>query len=192
MSDTTTSEANGETKRKQVAKHELLAADGSVTKDISEATAIRYTDLDSKEVFEYTVPGGEAGKPITMLALFGAKTKATNEASQFRQAVEKGDEPDVSSQVEAIREAFAMIDTGVWREKAEGGGFARIDRAVLAQAIIDVKQAANAPHEDEAFYTQKLTDDPKYLRLVRQVPEVTARYNELKNVTVPKKSVADI
>lgn len=183
---------DGDSKRKQVAKHELVAADGTVTKDISEAVAIRYTDLETKEVFDYTVPGATAGTPITMLALFGAKTKATNEASQYRQAVAKGEQPDVDSQVVAIREAFAMIDTGVWREKAEGGGFARIDRETLANAIIDVKVAAGAPHEDAGTYLQKLTDDPKYLRLVRSVPEVTARYNELKGITPAKKSVADI
>lgn len=191
MTDTTTNEA-GDDKRKQVAKHELVGADGVVTKDISEAVAIRYTDLETKETFDYTPKGAEAGSALTMLALFGAKTKATNEASQFRQALAKGETPDVESQVVAIREAFAMIDSGVWREKAEGGGFARIDREALANAIIDVKTAAGAAHEDFAFYLAKLTDDPKYLRLVRQVPEVTARYNELKNVTPPKKSVADI
>lgn len=182
---------NEKPERKQVAKHYLLLADGTVTKDIEEATGIRYEDITSKEVFDYQMPDAVAGKPQTMFALFGAKTKATNEASQYRQAVERGDEVDVESQVVAIRETFATIDTGVWREKSEGG-FARIDRAALAQAIIDVKQAAGAPHEDEAHYTQKLTDDPKYLRLVRSVPEVTARYNEIKNIQPAKKSVSDI
>lgn len=188
MSDQATSE---KPTRQQVAKHYLLLPDGTVTKDIEEATGIRYEDITSKEVFDFQLAGAEPGKPITMLALFGSKTKATNEASQYRQAVDRGDEVDVESQVVAIREAFAMIETGVWREKSEGG-FARIDRAALAQAIIDVKQAANAPHEDEAFYTQKLTDDPKYLRLVRQVPEVNDRYNAIKNIQPAKKSVSDI
>lgn len=190
MSDVTTND--DDTKRKQVAKHELLAADGSITKDITEATGIRYTDLETGETFEYSPKGVEAGTALTMLALFGAKTKATNEASQYRQALAKGETPDVESQVKAISEAFAMIDDGTWREKAEGGGFARIDKDVLANAIIDVKAAAGAAHEDHATYVAKLTDDKKYFRLVRSVPEVTARYNELKGITPAKKSVADI
>lgn len=124
--------APAEDKVKSVAKHELIAAQGGEHLSMLEATGIRYTDRASGEVFEYLIPGAQPGTAITMLALFGAKTKATNEASRVR----NGDGGGPAEQMEAIDEIFANITKGVWREKAEGGGGSRTDKRLLAEVLI--------------------------------------------------------
>src|SRR3954463_9914673 len=92
------------TKRESVAKHELITEPGGEhTSDITKALGIRYVDKASGEKFEFMLPDAIAGHPMTMLALFGAKTKATNEASRVR----NGQGGDTTAQFEAIDEVFA-------------------------------------------------------------------------------------
>ena len=156
MTDTTT---NDKVERK--AKHELLDASGAVTTDITTAVGIRYTDLtDSARPFEYMIPDAQAGSPITMLALFGAKTKATNETSKVRQS----GKTDAESQLEALDEVFESITKGVWREKAEGGGGTRTNKELLAQVVLEM--LGTAAKGDAAFYVQRFTDDLVYLKKV--------------------------
>lgn len=119
-------------KTKSVAKHELIAAAGGAHVAITEAVGIRYTDRASGQAFEFLIPGAVAGAPGTMLALFGAKTKATNEASRVR----NGDGGGTDEQMEAIDEVFANIAKGIWREKAEGGGGSRTDKRLLAEILV--------------------------------------------------------
>lgn len=120
-------------KRQSVAKHELIAVAGGEHVNITEALGIRYTDKATGEKFEYMIPDAVAGSPITLLALFGAKTKATNEASRVR----NGQGGDTTAQFEAIDEVFANITQGVWREKAEGGGGSRTKLDVLARVLVE-------------------------------------------------------
>jgi hypothetical protein len=85
MTDTTTNPAPAATPtakaddapRAGVAKHELIAEAGGEHTDMQTAVGIRYTDKASGESFEYLIPDAKPGTPLTMLALFGAKTKAT-------------------------------------------------------------------------------------------------------------------
>src|SRR5258705_8130048 len=119
-------------KRESVAKHELLAQPGGDHVAMQEAVGIRYTDRASGDKFEYFPHGAVAGNALTMLALFGAKTKATNEASRVR----NGDGGTTAEQLEAIDEVFANLDKGIWREKAEGGGGSRTDKRLLAEVLI--------------------------------------------------------
>ena len=174
MSDTAT---NGADKRTQVAKHEYLNANNEVTKDIHGATGIRYTDVESGEVFTYQIPGAQAGTPQTMLAVFGSKTKATNEASQVRQALRAGEDPE-TSQVDAIIEVFGKIDNGVWREPGEGRVGTKVDRDSLASAIVEFAQSIGKAH-DLAAVRQRLDDDVKFFRMARKDERITSIYNRL-------------
>src|SRR3982751_3606294 len=149
-----------EEKRERQAKHELIATSGGEHVGIDEATGIRYTDIESGQKFEYLIPGAQPGSPLTMLALFGAKTKATNETSRVRNGQQGGS----VAQMEALDEVFESITNGVWREKAEGGGGSRTDRDLLATVLLEM--LGRSAKGDQAVYVKRFEDDPKYLRLV--------------------------
>jgi hypothetical protein len=159
MTDTTAS-ATAVDKRESVAKHELIAAKGGEHVSIDTAVGIRYTDRSTNQVFEYLIPDAKAGSPLTMLALFGAKTKATNETSRVR----NGAGGDTTAQMEALDEVFESITNGVWREKAEGGGGSRTDKGLLATVLIELL-GQNAKG-DQAHYVKRFEDDVAYMRKV--------------------------
>lgn len=175
MTDTTTAPDANDDKREQVAIHSWLDAEGNETKDIHVATGYRRKDKATNEIFEYKSQG-KAGSAAVMLELFGAKTKATNEASQVRQAERRGEDVD-GSETDNVIEVFEQIANGVWREVREGGGAAKVDRDALAASIVEAKQKAGLPAEDVLTYRQKLDDDVAWFRKVRKNPEVTAIYN---------------
>ena len=157
MADITTNEADDVTR--SVAIHEMIATAGGEKVGIDEAVGIRYTDRESKEKFEFLIPGAKAGDPLTMLALFGAKTKATNETSRVRQR-----NGDSAAQLEALDEVFESISNGVWREKAEGGGGSRTDKAVLAAVLIEM--LGTGAKGDVAHYVARFEADLPYMRKV--------------------------
>jgi hypothetical protein len=147
-------------KREAVAKHELIAVKGGEHVSIDLAVGIRYTDRTSGQVFEYLIPGAKAGTPLTMLALFGSKTKATNETSRVR----NGAGGDTTAQMEALDEVFESITNGVWREKAEGGGGTRTDKSLLATVLIELLGTNAKGNVDH--YVKRFTDDIAYMRKV--------------------------
>ena len=160
MTDVTTATPAATDKREAVAKHELIAAKGGEHVAIDTAIGIRYTDRSSNQVFEYLIPDAKAGSPLTMLALFGAKTKATNETSRVR----NGAGGDTTAQMEALDEVFESITNGVWREKAEGGGGTRTDKSLLATVLMELL-GTNAKG-DVAHYVKRFEDDVTYMRKV--------------------------
>lgn len=159
-------------KRESVAKHELIAERGGKHVDITEATGIRYMDKSSGTVFEYMIPNAKAGDPITLLALFGAKTKATNEASRVR----NGQGGDTEAQFEAIDEVFANIDKGVWREKAEGGSGSRARYDVLAAILVEM--LGDKAQGTVDTYQNRLETDEDYRKKVRSNPDIAAEYKK--------------
>jgi hypothetical protein len=170
--------------KKGVAIHELLAADGSVTKRMEEAVGIRYTLRDLPDSpFTFNIPGAQAGSAATMLAIFGAKTKATNEASRIRNAATNPGGAD--EQLSAVDEVFEQLEKGVWREKAEGTGGSRIDRAKLAQALVNV--LGEKARKTVGEYQAQLEESDDYFKQVRLHPEVRAEYTRLVG-----KAVADV
>jgi hypothetical protein len=160
MTDTTTNET---TSRTAVAKHELIAVKGGEHVSIDTAVGIRYTDRSTNQTFEYLIPDAKAGTPLTMLALFGAKTKATNETSRVRNGKNGGVSNPVE-EMEALDEVFGSISDGVWREKAEGGGGTRTDKALLAQVLVELLGAG--AKGDAAHYAKRFEDDVTYMRKV--------------------------
>jgi hypothetical protein len=149
------------TKRESVAKHELITEPGGEhTSDITKALGIRYVDKASGEKFEFMLPDAIAGHPMTMLALFGAKTKATNEASRVR----NGQGGDTTAQFEAIDEVFANISNGVWREKAEGGGGSRTDKRLLAEVLVTML-GEKAQGTIDTYQNRLETEEPYYKKV---------------------------
>lgn len=156
----------------RLAKHEMLDATGKVVEDEEEATGIRYTRLDDGKVFEKQI----ATMPDTarlMLAIFGARTLATNEASQVKQ---KGG----GDYVAAIHDRFDLIESGKWVDKSGGG---KIDLDTLAQAIVNIG-ASSGKTFDLAVIRAKLDDDAPWRAKVRQVKAITDEYATLKGRTV--------
>jgi hypothetical protein len=136
------------------------------------ATGIRYTDRKSGNVFEYLIPGAQPGTALTMLALFGAKTKATNEASRIR----NGEGGDTTAQMEAIDEVFENLTKGIWREKAEGGGGSRTDKALLAQVLVEM--LGSQAKGTVADYTARLESEDGYIRKVLSNDAIKAEYRK--------------
>lgn len=182
MTDTTTNETTETTgKRAGVAKHELIATAGGDHVAINEAIGIRYTDKASGEKFEYLIPDAVPGTALTMLALFGAKTKATNEASRVR----NGDGGGVAEQMEAIDEVFDNITKGVWREKAEGGGGSRTDKAVLARVLVEFLEAAGKLQGTVDTYQHRLETEDGYIKKVLSNDAIRSAYRKATNKTGP-------
>lgn len=168
--------------RKAVAKHYLLDNAGEVTDDETKATGFRYAQIASGEVFDYQVPNVTPGTPAAMLACFGGKTLATNESSQVRNNP-KGAGGD-AEQMEAIKNRFALLDSGEWVGQREGG--ATVDKDALAEATIVVMLAdgkitpEQAAGDAKAKVRQKMEDDEGFVKTVRQHPRVVAEYARLK------------
>lgn len=179
--NTTAPAPEAESDRKAVAKHELISAAGGAHTSMTEATGIRYTDRASGEVFEYLIPTDNVGpgSPIMMLALFGAKTKATNEASRVR----NGEKGDTQAQMEAIDEVFGNITKGVWREKAEGGSGTRTDKALLAQVLIEALGEKAQGTVDT--YQNRLETEEAYFKKVWSNDQIKSEYKRRKGATGP-------
>jgi hypothetical protein len=169
MSSTETNEVV-ETKREAVAKHELIAAAGGEHTSIDKAVGIRYTDRKSGQVFEYLIPDAVAGSPATMLALFGAKTKATNEASRIR----NGEGGGATEQFEALDEVFGNITNGIWREKAEGGGGSRTDKALVATILVEF--LGDKAQGTVDTYQNRMETDEKYWKQVWSNAQIKTEY----------------
>jgi len=165
-----------EVSERRVAKHSLLNKQGEAVEDFEEATGIRYQDIASGVTFDYQLKGDSDA--LRMLALFGARTLATNEASAARQ--KDGD------QIEAIKARFALIDSGTWVDRTREGG-PRLDHAKLATAVVNVFTNAGKAPADPAAAIEKLlknwAEDPKKASIAHSVPGVRDEYAKLTGKT---------
>lgn len=185
--------------RKKVAQHELLDSAGAVTETEEAANGIRYTLLANNQSFDWQY--GKSPDADRMLAIFGAKTLATNETSQARNNT-KG-EASADEQIDAVRERFALLATGKWVDRTREGVGAKVDKDALAEAIVRVQIAAGAKNKAGEVVTQaladaghkaavraKLEDDANFVRTARQVPAVATEYSAI--VGRATKSVDDL
>lgn len=178
-------------KKRKVAEHSLLDASGAVVEEFEKATGFRYVDIVSGQTFDYQFKGATAGNPETMLACFGGRTLATNEASAERQR-----DGTPAEQVDAIRERFAGIDNGVWVDRTREGG-PRIDAPTLAQAVVEVLVTAGSVAGDDAAkqtaYANILAkfEDEKtgkaQVSKARSNPDVDAAYKRLRGTKAATK-----
>lgn len=158
--------------KRKVANHRLVNAAGETVENEEEATGIGYQVVGSQAEFIWQ-SGGTAGDALTMLAVFGAKTLATNESSAARNR--KEDPADSDGQMEAVKERFALINTGKWVDRSRDGVGTKIDLDQLAGAIVDVAQAAGKT-ADYAALRQKLEEDPNFKKVVQQVAAIKSAY----------------
>jgi hypothetical protein len=192
MSDTSTvDDAAG---KRQVAKHGLLDQAGNLlaeSSDFENAHGIRYLDIATGQTFDYMLTNPES---VRMFAAFGARTLTTNEASQVRNSKEGG---TPAEQVQAIRDRFALIDSGTWVDRSREGG-PRWDVPTLASAAVAVAVAKKkVPNTDAAKgdaydkFLKLMTEDPSKVTVIRAVEGVEAEYRKLRG-TAPSKTVDDL
>jgi hypothetical protein len=175
-------ESDTEVTRRKVAEHNLIGADGVVVESEEDADGIKYDLIGGSKPFTWNYSqANEAERKL--LAIFGAKTLATNETSQIRNGAKtKGDPvPGADEQIGAVAERFALLRAGQWVDRTREGAAVRIDKDALAEAIIQVMLAAGKITDDQVGDTkaakrQQLEDDPTYMRKARQVPEVATAY----------------
>jgi hypothetical protein len=167
----------------RVAKHELLSSTGEIVETEEEATGIRYTLVANNQSFDFQ-SGMKAGERNTMLVLFGAKTLATNESSAMRNSTKGEATPD--EQIDAVRERFALLETGKWVDRTREGVGAKIDLDALANAMCNVMVAEGKYTEADvsggklAATRQRLEDDKPWARKARQHSSFAAEYAKLK------------
>lgn len=185
--DAATGAADGdsETVKRKVAKHELLDASGNVVENEEEATGIRYTLLENNQAFDFQ-SGLTAGERNTMLTIFGAKTLATNESSALRNNAKGAATAD--EQIDAVRERFALLETGKWVDRTRDGVGVKIDLDVMANAICNVMVAEGKYTETDvtsgkmAEQRQKL-EAKEYLAKARKMPAFAAEYAKLRGAS---------
>jgi hypothetical protein len=178
-----------ETSKRQVAKHILLAADGSVVEDFEKATGGRYTDIATNANIDYQlVPNSDATR---MLALFGLRTLMTNEASAVRNSKDGGTPQE---QLTAITERLALIhgtdgNGGTWVDRTREVG-ARYDLPTLATAAVNVlvrngKLADTDETKGKAYakFLESMEQDKAKVTTIRQVEGVEQEYKKLQGKT---------
>lgn len=194
MQAETGGDAGGDTEvvTRKLAEHLLIGADGNSVDDEESAVGISYKIIRDKATGEsvdlpaFTYTHGQNPDADRMLALFGAKTLATNESSAARNSKDGGGAAD---QMEAVRERFALIASGKWVDRSRDGVGAKIDKDALAAAIVAVAAAANK-QLDMLVVRQKLEDDPAFVKATRQVPAIATEYAN--RAGRPAKSLDDV
>ncbi len=190
MTDTTqaTSAAVKKATRDRVAEHAYLNDESEKVESEEAATGYSYTmEGDGDEPLEFSWYWKDANEiERRMLAIFGAKTLATNESSQIRnnQKIKGTDEASPENQMEAVKARFALMrqDPPQWVDRTREGAAVKIDKNALAGAICDIliKDKKKTQAEvDEGHYAkvlQKLEEDPTFVRKARQVPAVNEAY----------------
>lgn len=192
MTDTTQADdrTDAEPLKRKVAEHYLIDAQGATVENEEEATGIGYKLLAlADKPFTYQIPGAVAGSAQTMLAVFGAKTLATNETSQARNGKTAGGPQE---QWDAVSDRFALItgsesEAPKWIDRTREGVGAKVDKPALAQAILQANPGMQRTVEE---VVAKLESDPAYMRNARTVPAVQAAYAAI--LGRPAKTVDDL
>lgn len=182
MTDTSSAPA---TKTKEaVAERTWIDATGAEVESQEQATGCKYKDLASGNAFVYQT-GLPAGHHATMLACFGAMTKAGNIRSTL---FTKDPSADI---IQGIEDWFSeLIDNGNWAADRVGGGI-RVNPEILARAIAHVKgehhQDAHLPYLTKITNRVKLPDPGDksgqktilYSTFAMRNKQVEAQYNQM-------------
>ncbi len=178
---------------RKLAEHGYIGQDGTAVEDEEVAFGITYRIIRDKATGEavdlkpFTYTYGANPDADRMLAIFGAKTLATNESSAARNGKDGNSAQD---QMDAVGERFALLGTGKWVDRTRDGVGAKIDLDALAGAIIAVAEQAD-PNKvpDYAKVRQKLEEDLTFRKTVRQVPAIATEYAN--RAGRPAKTLAD-
>lgn len=191
MTDTTaTATTPAKPEKRKVADKAYVGPDGTTPAEIEDATGVFYVSLADKANghagFSYQIPGIETciGSPLAMLALFGATTLATNEASQNKGRQEKGNADAYESHTDAVAARFAAIVQGDWGTE-EGGVGRGIDVPVLLAALNELKPFPDSAASDRVL--KRLTDEADYRSMMRKRKEVRPIYDRMIDEKRPAK-----
>jgi hypothetical protein len=163
MSETTQA---SESSRVARAIREFIDADGNKVEDKMDAKGARYT-LRSNGKSITRMFNGDA--QTNACAAMGWLTKIGNVVNTVVNGPDQGSDDDA---YDAAVEWDNQLTNGIWREKVEGVGVARIDKDALARAVVEVKP------QDYDKVREKLETEPAYVRKVRQHPKVLELYNQ--------------
>lgn len=177
-----------DTKRKveRVAEHAWLDAAGVQVKEIEKAAQISYrTKADGVAPFVYNVAAAPA-EVLRMLALFGARTVATNSASANRNAAE----PTGVSDMDAVIARFAALTGDDWdnRESARGP---RYNLDMLADAIVAV-YADTGKKVKRTMIAERLAGDEAFYAGMIANEAIKAKYAALKAVAAGPQALPDL
>lgn len=159
-----------------------------VVDDIAKANAFSYKSIKEKDAkgeptaFGKTAviklaewdPNVVIGSPITMAALFGVSTLATNHASFNRRAAK--DDDRFEDDADAVEERFARIAQGDWGAKG-GGGFG-IDVNVLFDAITELK-GGDESWTDKAAWIAAMNENTQTRRDLRNHSKIAPIYERM-------------
>lgn len=174
MSEQATAAAT-ESSRVARAIREFIDADGNKVEDKMDAKGARYTLRSNGKKIELMF-GSDAA--TFACAAMGFLTKVGNVVNTVVNGPEAGSDDDA---YDAATEWVEQLKSGIWREKVEGVGTARIDKDALARAIVEVKP------QDHAKVRERLESDPAFVRKVRQHTKVRELYESY----VGKPAVSD-
>lgn len=144
--------------RAKASERLFIDADGNEVDKIELATGARYVIPANGRSFDVQI--GEAGKPATMLGIFGALTKFGNVANTIRN--DKTDPGSPDDEADAIADFMESIASGQWREPSEGGRGPKYDDAVLADVLVQLAEKDGKPGRDPATYLARLQSDKKF------------------------------
>jgi hypothetical protein len=191
-----------------MATHAFIDANGAQV-EIEKALGIRYWSkdkaADSDPHFDHYIGAGDAGNPGTMLAVFGAKTLATNTVSSFYEGLPKGAPKGTQRARKAdapvddlagLAERFAAIVAGDWGASSGGGGGVGYNLEDLLQALDDVMaeagtqinrdKVAAALRDGGGTYKGKVIAEAKeYRKAIAGVEGVKARYETIRTARQP-------
>lgn len=162
------------------ADHFYIDASGAVVETQEAAAGIGYRDAATKAEVKFPIPGAQAGSVLTMLAVFGAKTLATNTASANRNSTTG----PTGTDIDAIKARFAELKDGQWDVSEGRGGGPKVDVAVLATVMAEFGKA-KGKSTTAAEYEKKLTDDLPFRRTVMQVTAIRDEYRKRAGVAAP-------
>lgn len=178
------------TKSKQ-ADHIFLDANGEEA-DIAAAVGYAYQAVkpaakageyeNDGEPVRYMIPNATPGEESTMLALFGAKTKATNVASGIRNGPNTKATATTADELAAIRDFFAAIAPGNWPEADRASG-PRYDLDLLAKCVVQFNAEKRQVKSKLADIRARL-DDAEYRGKVTRHTGVMDYYRAAKGTAV--------
>jgi hypothetical protein len=157
------------TGRRALAEHGLLTVNGGPTDDFAEANAVTYKHLKTGGEHRWAWDGANEAER-RMLALFGARTLMTNEASQVKQKGHAGIDP-----TPAIADRFKLLASGQWVDRTREGFAVNLD--ALAGALVDEFQV-NGKAVDYTAIRERMETDKEFVKKARSNPGVNARYIE--------------
>ena len=187
--------------RPRRAEHVMIDASGNEVEDQELAHGYVYslvgTGTDDVDPFEWNWADATDDEK-RMVALFGVKTLATNEASGKRNNA-KGVQFSASEIMDAVKARFALIRGGQWTAEREGGIGVVVDRDKLASAICEYLVSSGKKTQNDVDtggtwdkVRARLESDKEYFRNARNQPEVSANYAKLMGRTAVTPDTLDV